>query len=381
MKRTITLIIVAAIALMPLQAQKRKRTVAKKKPVVETPVEDPKISVMLASTQQIVFVDSMVVSKKDLLDAYQFNAETGTLYTFNEFFSTNAQPYSMVYVNQLGNKCWFSDNGRLYTSDWLNDRWSEPAPLEGLGNYQRINYPFVMADGTTIYFSAIGDDGIGGLDIYASRYDSETGKYLQAENIGMPFNSEGNDYMYAIDELDSIGYFATDRRQPEGMVCIYTFIPNRSRRSYSTDEYDEPTIRSRAAIERIADTWGDGAARKRALARIAALRKREQRMQPTLSDGVSFSFVVNDQATYTHLSDFKMPENRKLMTDLLTLRNRMLQLEAVLEQNREAFAVAGQQQRTNLRADIIAMEQEYYQLERDIHQLEKTIRTKELNSK
>jgi hypothetical protein len=32
--------------------------------------------------------------------------------------------------------------------------------------------------------------------------------------------------MYVVDELNNIGYFATDRRQAEGMVCIYTFIPN-----------------------------------------------------------------------------------------------------------------------------------------------------------
>ena len=376
MKRNTIFIILLALVFLPLSAQKKKKVVVKKKPVVEEPVEDPKVTAMLASTQQIVFIDSIVVDKPDFLEVYQLNNDAGTLYTYNEFFSTDSQPYSTVYVNQLANKCWFANSGRLYTSDWLNSKWSEPALLEGLGRYQRTNYPFLLSDGTTIYFAAIGEEGLGGLDIYMSRYDSESGTFLRAENIGMPFNSEANDYMYVIDELDSIGYFATDRRQPEGRVCIYTFIPNQSRRTYSTDDYDDATIRSRAAIRRIADTWGNGDARKRALARLSALKKRTHQ-QSTASETVSFSFVINDRNTYSRLSDFIVADNRDRMNELLAMQMRMGQLSVVLSQNRDAYALASPSERADMTSDILSLEQEYYQLEQNIRTLEKMIRNTE----
>ena len=236
----ITLTLLLAFAPASAQKSKKKATAKKaavvKKPVVVEPEEDPKVTKMLEATQRIVFIDSVVVDKKNFLSSYSLNSESGKVLAYNEFFHSEDQPYSTVYQNQLGNKCYFSENGRLYTSDMLGSNWSEPVELEGIGAFRRTNYPFMMADGTTLYFSAIGPEGLGGLDIYVTRFDSSTGTFLKAENIGMPFNSEANDYMYVIDEIDSIGFFATDRRQPEGKVCIYSFIPNQSRpkkRSYA----------------------------------------------------------------------------------------------------------------------------------------------------
>ena len=241
MKKSILyLLLIAAMLTTPASAQKRKKPVKKNKPAPVVVVEEnTKFEEMLDATQQIVIIDSVVVDKQQFLQAYKLSSEAGAVTGFNQFFKSEEQPYSTVYVNQMNNKCWFANDGRLYTSDRLGKEWSEPTPLEGLGQYQRTNYPFMLSDGTTLYFAAISSEGIGGLDIYVSRYDSESGTFLLAENIGLPFNSDANDYMYAVDELTNIGYFASDRRQPEGKVCIYTFIPNQKRLTYSTEEYDE----------------------------------------------------------------------------------------------------------------------------------------------
>ena len=52
------------------------------------------------------------------------------------------------------------------------------------------------------------------------------------ENVGMPFNSPYNDYMYVIDEFNDLGWFASDRYQPEDKVCVYVFVPNESKQVY-----------------------------------------------------------------------------------------------------------------------------------------------------
>ena len=375
-KLSIFTLILAVLAAVPVDAQKRKAPAKKKKaaPAVEV-VVDTKFEEMLDATQQIIFIDSVVTDKQEFLQHYLMGADAGTLAGYNQFFNSTEQPYSTVYMNQLGNKCWFAKSGRLYTSDMLGSQWSEPAPLEGLGRFQRTNYPFMLSDGTTLYFAAITDEGLGGLDIYFSRYDSESGSFLLAENLGLPFNSDANDYMYAVDELNGIGYFATDRRQPEGKVCIYTFIPNQKRVVYSSDEFSEDVIRSRAKIERIADTWGDGTAREEALERLYAESKKTEK-----KDAGSFTFVVNDETVYTQLSDFRNPENRNRMNELMAMKQRYEEMGAELEKARLNYAnAAAGGDKASLRDELVDYEQEYYRLENSLHQLEKQIRNSELN--
>ena len=379
-KSKIVISLMALLLAIPVTAQRRKAAVKKKAapPVVELSKEDQKFEDMLESTQQIMFIDSIVVDKQTFLEGYRLSAEAGTLTNFNKFFNSDEQPYSIVYVNQLGNKSWYSVDGSLYTSDLLGNQWSEPLPLEGLGKYQRTNYPFMLADGTTLYFAAISDEGFGGLDIYVSRYDSESGKYLLAENIGLPFNSKANDYMYAIDELNGIGYFATDRRQPEGKVCIYTFIPNQKRIIYSTDDYAINTIRSFAKIEHIADTWGDGILRTETLDRLNNAGRKpkvEKKKEP------EFKFVVNDDITYNTLSEFRDAENSKRVTKLMQMRKSYEELGTNLDKMRVYYATkADIAERSNMQAEILGCEQEYYQLESDIQQLERIIRYAEIKA-
>ena len=365
------------LLLLPANAQKRKVQI-KKAPVVK--VEEPsRFDEMLDNTQQVVFVDSIIVEKQQFLQYYKMTTEAGTIANYNQFFKSDDQPYSTVYVNQLGNKCWYAINGKLYTSDLLNHQWSLPAQLEGLGIFQRTNYPYMLSDGMTLYFSAIGNDGLGGLDIYASQYDSESGKFLLAENIGLPFNSEANDYMYAIDELNNIGYFATDRRQPDGMVCIYTFIPNRKRVVYPADELDEETIRSRARIDKIADTWGDGAERQEAINRLNLLEKATVKSEK--KQGQGFTFIISDDIIYTNLSDFRDTDNHDRFSELTAMRQRYEALGNEMEKVRKYYAtMLNNSERNELKQEIFDSEKEYYQLEYDMHQLEKAIRNSEIKA-
>lgn len=372
----ITLVIALLLMVIPGFAQRGKKKVVPKQPKIEVPEEDPKITEMRASSQQVMFIDSVVIEKKSFLDAYVLNPDAGSILPYNQFFRANDQPYATVYVNQLGNKCFYSRSGHLYTRDMLGKQWGDPSELEGLGHFTHGNYPFMLSDGTTFYFAAISEEGLGGLDIYVSRYDSESGEFLRAENLGMPFNSEANDYMYAIDELDSIGYFATDRRQPEGYVCIYAFIPNQTRRTFDPDVYDEETIRSRAEIRQIADTWEDNSVRKRALARLKSIAApTTNQEQPK-----DFKFVVNDQITYTSLADFRDPDNRDRMNELLNMKKKFTQLSTDLQKSRNYYAKAPAEERASLRKELTDGEQQYYKLEQNIHILEKAIRNAEIKA-
>jgi predicted transcriptional regulator len=320
-----------------------------------------------------------VVAKNDFLSAIRLNAESGRLDSYDQFFRSEGHEESYVYINEMGNKCYFSDENansrmQLYTLDKLGDDWSEPLALKGISDgISEANYPFMMTDGTTFYFASTRSEGLGGYDIYMTRFDSESGRFLKPENIGMPFNSEANDYMYAIDELDSIGYFVTDRRQPEGKVCVYTFIPNKNRRTYDPDDYEDGQLRSLARIDRIRDTWGNGQQRKRALARVKALA--QARKKKTTDD---IEFHVDDYTTYHSLSEFLLPDNRELYADLQAKQKKMQALSMALEKARKEYAEVSGAEHELMEAEILRNENEYYELELVIKQLAKNIRNAEL---
>mgnify|MGYP002625351210 FL=1 len=376
---------IAIALLLPLSVQaQQKRRAAVKKPVVVVPaepVEDPRITEMRELTQQIVFVDSVVVSKDAFLEAIRLNPESGQLFNYDEFMLTDDHPNCYVYLNEMGNKCYFSnenEEGRLwlYTADKLGNEWGAPTPLTGISDgITEANYPFMMADGITLYFAAKGSESIGGYDIFFTRNDSENGRFFRPENLGMPFNSEANDYMFAIDEMANIGYFVTDRRQPAGKVCVYSFIPPTTRRTYP-ETYSTDQLRSRAEIRRISDTWGNGKDRKAALARLEKLRQQGKRTSSASTQN-AISFIINDRLTYTSANQFKAPDNDILFKELQDMQKQEKDLKENLDKARLFYSKAKAGDRQILKKEILDNEQRYEYLLKEMKKLEKRIRNEE----
>jgi len=384
----LSLIAFTLLLSLPMQAQKKKKAVVKKAPVVvvEEPQEDPRITEMREATQQIVFIDSVVVAKDDFLSVIRLNPESGKVDTYDHFFRSEGRTESYVFINEMGNKCYFSDenaNGQmqLYTLDKLGEDWSDPLALKGIDDgISETNYPFMMTDGTTFYFAAKGKESIGGYDIFVTRADSENGQFLKPENIGMPFNSEANDYMYVIDELSNIGYFVTDRRQPAGKVCVYIFIPPTSRHIYNSDAYTDEQLRGFADISRIANTWGKGTERKLALERLKAIGATSSAKQSKST----INFIINDRVTYTDISQFMAPESPDLYRELQGTQKQLKDIEQLLEKSRNFYAKAKPEDKRVLRTEILDAEKQFVRLTADVKTLEKRIRQAEnhiINSK
>lgn len=377
--KTIAIIALALLVPLSMQAQKKKKVIKRPIAVVpEEPAEDPRITEMRELTQQIIFFDSVVVEKNHFLSAIRLHPESGRLSSFNDFFRVQGTPDGYVYLNEMGNKCYFSDVSddgglRLFTSDKLGSEWSSPTPLKGISEgISEANYPFMMADGTTFYFAAKGEESIGGYDIFMTRYDAEDGRFFKPENIGMPFNSEANDYMYAIDETNNIGYFVTDRRQPEDKVCVYMFIPPTTRRNYNVESLSDEQLRGYADISRIADTWGNGKERKLALERLNSLQETGRK-----ENKPEMTFVINDQTTYTSVSQFRHPDSKGLYAELQEAKRQFEDTQVLLEKSRNYFAKASADDKQTLRPEILDAEKKLERLIADTKSLEKRIRNAE----
>ena len=380
------ILLAALLVILPssVDAQKKKSAtkakVKQKTTVVDNELEQ-RLESMRGFTQKVMFIDSVVVSKSKLLSSLNIPDEAGSIQAYNKFFNTTDQPNSIVYLNQLRNKCVFSkftDGGwDLYSKEMIGGKWSNAVPLKGLdilGDDVDINWPFLLSDGTTLYFAAKGEESIGGFDIFMTRYDETTQSYLKPENIGMPFNSIDNDYFFIVDEYDGIGWFATDRNQPEGKVCIYSFIYNNVRENYVVDEYTPEQLRQLSEIHSISQTWTSNQARLGALEQLTAVYKRKF----TQKKKNDFEFVINDELTYTTLTDFRSSEAAEMYVDLNELLRKKNKLDSSIERARIAYPTARQPQREQYKQQLLAAEKQSEKYETDIKNLSKEIRRIEL---
>ena len=373
-------IILAVMAICQMTyAQKRKNaksTPKKKTEVVQRSPAELLFENMLENTQRVFFIDSVVVDKDNFIQHIPLPRECGTI-------SSQQEGENMIaaYLNEFGNKMYYSvrdtmGNAAIYTKDKLGNDWSKPMGLTGIDNMTNPDYPFMMPDGTTFYFSQKGDDTLGGYDIFVTRYDSSTGEFLKPNNMGLPFNSSANDYMYVVDELDSLGWLVTDRFQPEGKVCIYTFVPSKTRENFDLGEMSESEVRQFATIHSIQDTWPSEEARSEAMLRLENMRNRNTPRRET----ASFTFDVNDEITYHTPSDFRSSTARDMFMELLQQKERNQEYAQRLETMRERYYHADDAERASMRKSILDAEKELERQNVQILNTEKRIRNTEIMS-
>ena len=328
--------------------------------------------------EKVMFVDSIVVGKRDFLAAYKLGGECGELDAAHAMLGGNVSAEGMAYRTEMGDKIYYSDADasgcmQLYMCYKMLDTWSKPTVLNGLPEGDN-NYPFLMSDGVTIYFANNNPTGLGGYDLYVTRYNSETDRYLVPENLGMPFNSSGNDYMMVVDEVNHLGWFATDRNQPEDTVCIYTFIPAEAKQYYKYNEDSFEDIRRAAQIHSIVATQTDWEMVKKAnqtLFKLGLDIQSEEKKK-------DFTFVIDDFTDYHSLDNFKNAEARQLFVDWMTRQEELKKLGKELEENRQRYTRSSNAERHKMSGELLRLERQYEELETEVANMPKTIRNLEI---
>ncbi|MDR2763667.1 MAG: CDC27 family protein [Tannerella sp.] len=334
-----------------------------------------KLQRMKEKTEDVQVIDSLVVDREQLLSAYFLNEDCGKLETYDAHFESSEALATAVYVNPKGDQAYYarpSENSRyaLYTHARLMDAWADEKPVFPSDTAEN-NYPFVLGDGLTLYFASKGNGSIGGYDLFVTRYNIHNASYLAPEQMGMPFNSPANDYLMVIDEVKGVGWFASDRNQPEGKVCIYLFIPDESRKRLENSEDDEK-LRQRAKLSAIRETWVSGG-------NYAALIQ-SARTPPASGEKAKkkeFELIINDRTTYYMWSDFRSGEAKSFYEKAIGLKQQASSVAGKLEEARGLYAEGNASVRDRLSASILQTEKEWESLIRQASEWEKRARNTE----
>ncbi len=242
------------------------------------------------------FEDMFIVNKdKDgnFKNAHPFSLTDGSV---KDIPNSTKDHESVISISYNGDKFLTYRNNKIYESDLKNNTWSTPKELDttvnenifqnhlcmskdektvyfsserrggagGLDLYKAelqpngtwghvvnlgdvINTkedeesPLISEDGKTLYFSSKGHTGFGRYDIFKSTYDGTN--WSVPENMGLPFNSPGDDIYMTINANETHGYFSSSRAGGYGDMDIYEITYLRAPfETYSSDIHDVITF-------------------------------------------------------------------------------------------------------------------------------------------
>ena len=376
MIRYILLLFCCFFTFTSTQAQKKK-VVKKKETKAKVVATDKKVdnslfASMLPNTDKLLVIDSAVVDKDSFLKHLDLQNENGYVGIEND---------NAWFINALKNKKIYASgdslSGRkLILAYYVNSKWEDRRPISELNTlFSDINFPFLMPDATTLFFSAKGHNSIGGFDIYTTRLDVDNGGFYIPDNYGLPYNSTANDYFLAIDERNNLGWLVSDRYQPEDKVCIYIFVPNKNRVKLAQEGFDNNTIKKLAQLNSIQDTWNFGN-KQEAMSNLERIRNQRNIGN---KDRESVLFIVNDKIKYTSLSQFKSNKSKQLFAKLEDNEQLVAKQKTELENLRIQYKQANKAKQSSLKQDILFIEKQLMKYQLEQKELEQNIRELELN--
>lgn len=121
----------------------------------------------------------------------------------------------------------------IYRTCHKDSLWSVPALInEQVTSSSDEIFPMVSPDGKTLTFASKGLYGMGGYDLYQSTWNPETKDWSVPVNMGFPYSSPGDDFLFINTDDGKYSIFASNRDCSADSVCIYVL------------EYDDMPVRS-----------------------------------------------------------------------------------------------------------------------------------------
>lgn len=183
---------------------------------------------------QVVY--NRTIGKQNFQYSYDFSNFGGRLIVKPERFrmrqDRNIEGPDLMYISDLHNLIFMSSYGNrrggslnIYMINRDGEEWGEPQILPTPVNdeYDQA-YPFIAADGVTLYFSSKGHNSMGGYDIFRSRYDSISQTWSEPENMDFPINTPFDDIMFVKDIFGETAFFASNRNVRDDRITVFRIL-------------------------------------------------------------------------------------------------------------------------------------------------------------
>lgn len=110
----------------------------------------------------------------------------------------------------------------IYATHLTDSLWSVPTLInEQMTSSSDEIYPMLSPDGQSLYFSSKGLYGMGGYDLYVSNWNSETNDWDMPVNMGFPYSSPYDDFLFVNTEDGKYSIFASNRECGRDSVTIF----------------------------------------------------------------------------------------------------------------------------------------------------------------
>ncbi len=188
---------------------------------------------MLSRIKDIYVLQKTEVAQKDVFRSYDVDRFGGKILVKPDIFKTaldkKKEKFSLVFFTNGNKEAYFSSYGKdgkngkdIFKSLKKDDgSWSNPV---NLGNSVNTKYdedfPFLLSDGVTLYFSSKGRNTLGGYDIFTSTIN-DNGVWSLPENLNYPINSPLDDILFVPDSSESYAYFSSNRSSIENLITVY----------------------------------------------------------------------------------------------------------------------------------------------------------------
>ncbi len=190
-------------------------------------------------------------------------------------------------------------------------------------------YPMFSPDRKTMYFASRGFYGIGGYDLYMSEWDAEKGEWAAPRNMGFPYSSPADDFLFVNSEDGQYSLFASNRECSRDSVFVYVLEYEEYPVHVPVEEPDSLLALSRLeplrskAPRRDETDFPDNDLTRKYMERMARVRS----LRDSISD---LSFSLEELRTeYAFGND---AEERSAITDrILRLESELPRLQDVLD--------------------------------------------------
>ncbi|MBQ6709462.1 MAG: PD40 domain-containing protein [Bacteroidales bacterium] len=264
-----------------------------------------------------------------VVDRRKFPLEDFFLYFPLEDRSWRLAPNQLDSTSNVLSKALYapSDAGRIYFSaedqegfrnifmtELQDTVWTYPVTQnESVTMLSNEIYPMISADGRSLYFSSDGLYGVGGYDLYVSRWDDDLQGWSEPVNMGFPYSSPYDDFLYVSDESEGHVFFASNRECSPDSVWVYVLEYDSMPVRHSVEEPDELLKLSRLSVqeetsvpEKSDDAMPESAAKDRymdKMAQVRALRDSVSYYSSLLDEERSRFALSNDDAERMRLAE------------------------------------------------------------------------------